>query len=337
MSDTVSKPASSSTPTVTAMAQQLPPRTPPDAVVTQGKGAFVCSVAPEALADIRQRAGRLIWKAGETAYAHFPIDRKDLYRKMIGGMLTERNICQTLVPPKISEKDHNDIREQYKSERLSSEAGAGVGMVGVRLPLKASCPESYDWENSPVYAGAESCEDVTEEFAGRGIPTALYSTALPAADAIAFLSAPATAPFYTRYANEGPVPCTCDSGGNAFFHAISVWGTLSAEFAMRTFRGESWSAWSLASECTTPDGKAHHPTDIMFDFGVRIFVPIEVDIDGERATRTLVLAQVAATSEGFLAKLIPSQIPLERFFGGEYAKKVLTEARARNWKIEKKK
>ena len=106
---------------------------------------------------------------------------------------------------------------------------------------------------------------------------------------------------------------------------------------MRTFRGEHWSAWTLVDSCTTADGVAHHPDDLMFDFGIRVFVPIEAEIDGRRVERTLVIGQVAATSESLLAKLVPQQISLERFFGGEYAKKILLEAKARGWKIEQTK
>ena len=324
MSDNASRPAASSA-------------VPPDAVVTQTGGTFACSVTDEALLRIRQRAAKPVSRASASAYAEFPIDQANLTRKILGGLLTERNICRTLVSPKISEQDHNSLRARYNAERLSAENGAALGIIGTRLPLEARCQQSYDWKASPVYAGADSCEDVTEEFEGGGIPTVLYSTELPAAEAVEFLSAPATAPFYTRYANDGPLPCACSAGGNTFFHVIRVWGTISAEFAMRTFRGEHWSAWTLVDSCTTADGVAHHPDDLMFDFGIRVFVPIEAEIDGRRVERTLVIGQVAATSESVLAKLVPQQISLERFFGGEYAKKILLEAKARGWKIEKTK
>ena len=54
-------------------------------------------------------------------------------------------------------------------------------------------------------------------------------------------------------------------------------------------------------------------------------------------TEALVVAQVGASSESMLTGLVPQLIPLERFFGGEYAKKVLTEALARGWEITNKK
>jgi len=308
----------------------------PDAVVKGTGDSFSCSIDDEALSSLRQRAARLIWKAGEKAYGHFPIDRVKLYQDILGRVITEKNVCRTLVEPRITEADHNELRKRYMSNRLSKKNGAALGLVGTSIPLKAQCTEEYDWRNSPYFAEADSCKDVTEEFTGHGIPTAIYSTDLSATEASVFLMAPDTSPLYTRYAGEGPTACTWDPVGGAFFHRIHVWGTINAEFAMKTSGGPGWSAWTLVNKCTTPDGKTHSSTDLMFDVGIRIFVQMEVEIDGQRAEKTLVLSQVAAASEGVLAKLVPKKIPLERFFGGEYAKKLLMESKARGWRIEKK-
>lgn len=319
-------------PAPSARQEVIPP--PADAVVKNEGGKFSCSVDDEALASIRLRAGKLIWRAGEKAYSDFPIDRGRLYRYLVGGIVTEENICTTLRPSNATEKNHNELRKGYMSDRLGQKAAADAGLVGTATPFEISCQEGYGWEKSPYYSGADSCEDVTEEFGGRGLPTAMYSTDLPASQAVSFMSNPDTSPFYTRYADEGPVKCASSSVEGAFFHKIHVWGTLSAEFAMRTYSGEGWSAWVLSNECTTPDGTVHKPSDIMFDFGIRIFLSLDVEVDGKRIEKTLVLSQVAATSEGLLAKLVPSHIPLERFYAGEKAKGVLMDAKARGFKIE---
>ena len=309
--------------------------TPPDAVVNNAGGKFACSIDDEALLSVRQRAGKLIWKAGEKAYGDFPIDRLKLYQNLIGGALTSDNICKTLVEPSFTEADHNAVRRRYMSDRLNEKSAAKLGLVATLTPITVKCQDAYDWKGSPYFADADSCDDVAEEFGTQGIATALYSTGLSSDVAASFLSNPSTSPFYTRYANSGPVPCASDPVGGAFYHTIHVWGTISAEFAMLTYAGPGWSAWTLIDECTTHDGKSHSPVDLMFDVGIRVFVPMDVEIDGKMTKKTLVVSQVAAASEGVLAKLVPARVPLERVYGGEYAKKVLLEAKARGWKIEK--
>ncbi|HPM41123.1 MAG TPA: hypothetical protein PLY45_01640, partial [bacterium] len=53
-----------------ASQEVIPP--PADAIVRNEGGKFSCQVDGEALASIRLRAGKLIWRAGEKAYSYFP-------------------------------------------------------------------------------------------------------------------------------------------------------------------------------------------------------------------------------------------------------------------------
>lgn len=301
-----------------------------------------CSIADEDLNNIRKTASKLVGQSVAHGFGEFPIDRAS-YAKGALGFFTRENICGILTADSgATPENHNELRRQYRAERMTEEKALEKGVVARQIPLRKACPASYDWSQSPVYNGVDDCEDVLDEIDGYGMPTVMYAVDGDFDRAQKYLDKLITAPLYTKYYDEGrPVACVSgsDGAGRRFqdsYHSIAVAAT-SAEFALRTFWGRGWTAWTLRPSCETAAGNTLAADDLMFDFGARIFVPIEVENNGASSRHTLVMTASAAAANGGLSSLIPEcilqHVGYKRFIGGEYAKKVLLDAFGRGWKI----
>lgn len=275
-------------------------------------------------------------RAGERGYGHFPLDRHLLARRTVGTLFTRPNICGVLTTrPRATAQDHNDLRNTFKADTVTPREAQRRGVKAVRIPIAKRCPANYGWANSPEYRDVKTCADVTAKFGTKGIPTAMYAVQLPADEAMGFLNQPSQAPLYTRYANSGPIPCGAGRGYRDSYHQIhACWICPDIKFVMRAFEGKGWSAWTLGRSCTTPEsGTTNPPSNLIFDNGVRVFVPVGVGADGRREAWTIVVSQVAAASTSMFAFLVSEDRSFQRFVGGEVAKRLLLEARRQGWTI----
>jgi hypothetical protein len=298
----------------------------PDVTVDGGR----CSADVNRL---RPRAEALLRNALQSDYRHFPVDRHDLIAKVLNALLTREAICAALTTPSgATSENHNDLRRVHQAGSVTEWEARRRGVISARVPLKSACPVSYDWYGSPLFIGAARCRDVTSKIDGERMPAMLYAVAEPAASAQAQLVTHAAAPFTNRYANGGPIPC----GGGDAFHALRVGRFLpNLQYVARLFAGTGWSAWTLRRSCSDERRQPAKASDLMFLFGMRIFVPVTVSIQGRRAEHTLVLSTSAAGPASKLATLVPKELPYRRLLSTHCAAKIYLEAKQNGWSIRR--
>lgn len=283
---------------------------------------------------LRTKADALLDKAIGKGFAPFPIEG-DAYRaSLVRTFFTEGAICTAFTHGTgATPENHNARRNHFKESAMSEAEAAEGGLVARRLPVRFSCPNNYDWRSSPVYNGVDSCDDVTSKI-GPGVPTAIYALPMPPEHARHYLTHPSAPALYSRYANKGPVMCDGHTKEvSDSFHSLYVsplWSDL--HFIMRIWDAEDFSAWNMRRSCSI-NGKNYAYDDLIFNFGMRVYLPVTVDIDGEARTMSLIVSGVAAASNSWVAGLLPADLPYERWVGGEFAKKILVESWANEWDV----
>ncbi|MBN1282654.1 MAG: hypothetical protein JXA24_02630 [Proteobacteria bacterium] len=300
-----------------------------------------CSIAEGDLKAIRRDASRAIARGIALGFGEFPIDRASYGRGAL-GLFKERHLCSVITADSgATSANHNALRKRYRAEALTEAEAQRRGVVARQIPVRRSCPPDFDWCESMAYNDVTDCREVLEEIDGFGMPTVLYAVDGDAAEAQGYVNDLSTAPLYTKYSNAGPRACASgrDEAGRRYtesYHSLAVLFT-SVRFAMRIFSGRGWTAWTLRRSCDGPNGRTLAADDLMFNFGMRVFVPVEVDDGGDVSRRALVMTASAAAANGGLASLVPGPLlrktGYERFVGAEYAKKILLDSFARGWEI----
>jgi len=309
-----------------------------DVTITHDNGSGpICTIGDDQLAAIKKRIRKFLTKGIENGFGDFPINRKNLLSKISASMLNQDSICNALTANSgATSENHNDLRNKYKGSGLSQKDALGKGVTAKRVELEFVCPENYDWANSPVYNNIDECEDAIDAVGKGGAPAGMYAAMMHPDEVQEYLDALSTAPLYTRYAENGkPVECSSGAKFQDAFHKIFILAGLpTLEYAMRTLHGSGWSAWQFRRSCAGVDGTDYEADDLLFNFGMRVMIPVNVEIDGQREVRTIIISSIAAAGASALAKLVPSWLPYQRFIGAEYAKKILLEAKSQGWEIE---
>ncbi len=299
------------------------------------KGAQ-CNIEPAQLTALKKKAATLLWYASEKSFSQFPIDRQKLIRSMISRFLKTETICAVLTNVSGATKnDHNNLREGFKQATLSPEDAIMRGLATAMIPLNPICPRDYDWVGSEVYNGISNCEEVVDLInRDRQTPAVMYSANMKADDVDKYLNDPSNTPLHIRYAKDGLKLCKGGEGFTDSFNVLNVsrfWSDL--ELPMRTFHGKNWSAWTLLKGCEDDSGRRYEAGDLTLDFGMRVFVPVNVETEGRVEERTIVLGVIAAASSHPLAKWLPASLASRRWFAGELAKKLFLEAKEKDWKV----
>jgi hypothetical protein len=311
-----------------------PPEVPEAAseVVVRGTGTDAkCDIDPAVRAKVRKLVSTGIGRG----YRNFPIDRKALEASIADEMLSDDNICHAIrTGTGATEATHEALREEYMGEEVEPKDAFKKGAISRRLELKAVCPDAFDWKGSPNYCGVSKCSDVTGKFTN-GLPVAMYGVFMPAASAHAFIDSRRGGALYSKYDNDGPEECISPHASprdEVAYHALALGSGYVLDFIMRSMRGDGWSAWEMLKSCTRDDGSENEQDDLKFDFGFRVFVPLDVEVAGERRQFTLIVESVAAASNNFFAPLVTNENKAyRRYLGGVLAKKVLFEAWAKGW------
>lgn len=273
-------------------------------------------------------------------FSAFPIKKGAFKNNIVSTLVTEEDICNALLSePDVDDENHNKVRNKLKSKRVSPEDAWEMGVSADRIQVKKSCPSGYDWENSPLYSGAESCDEVWEEINGYGVPALLYAVDMKSAAARKYIDKISTASLYSEYSkNEKPVKCgegkvVINDKEKSYIDTFNDFPIV--DFIIRSYWGKRWSAWNHQKSC---DG--YEVEKLMFNFGMRVFVPITVDEgDGNGPVeKTIVISSIAAAPNMAMADLfgwiVPEDLPYERFIGGETAKKILMDAKGKGWEIK---
>ncbi len=301
--------------------------------ITNSGGGARCEISN--LNDLRDYAKKLLSKAVNKGYAHFPINRTALVSGIINKFLNKDAVCSTLINSSfINESNYNKLRQKFKGKSAPPDKARKLGVIAKRLKLEQRCPDDYNWPSSPYYVKADSCGDVLDVIDGRDLPVVMYSARMKNTTAAAKLSDISISTFYMKYANGGPVVCEKNEDHIDTYHKISVINGLNIEYVMRAYNHEDWSAWTLLKSCKSQDGKVYNPTDLMFNFGARVFIPINVVEEGVFSERVIIISTIAAASTNPFAELVPDSIAFHRFIGGELIKKIILTAMSNAWPIE---
>ena len=305
-------------------------------------GSHSCYISDQQLESIRERARKILKEGIDRGYKNLPIGRHYFLERTVYKIFTKDNICTALTAPiKITEKNHNELREDLINEALDPEEARELGMIAARIKLsKTKCPPGFSQSISRFYNGLEDCDDVLDEIedinddGGAGI--VMHAVKMDHKQAQDLIADPMTALCYNKYANDGPVVCSNGKSGTVTYHSLDVSAVYTADFVMRATGGDGSLAWTLLKSCQGKDGTVYEADDLKFNFGYRIFQPIEVDADGKRSTWTLTMSSFTGASNSWLAGLaaLTPQLPYHRYIGSEYVRRLLLIAESNSWEIK---
>ena len=304
-------------------------------------GSHSCYISDQQLESIRERARKILKEGIDRGYKNLPIGRHYFLERTVYKMFTKANICTALtVPIKVTEKNHNELRDDSINEALDPEEARELGMIAARIKLnKTRCPVGFGQSISQFYNGLENCDDVLDEIdeinddGGAGV--VMHAVKIDPKQAQDLIADPMTALCYNKYANDGPVVCSNGKSGTVTFHSLDVSAVYTADFVMRSTQGAGSLTWTLLKSCQAKDGTKYEADDLKFNFGYRIFQPIEVDADGKRSKWTLTMSSFTGASNSWLSGLaaLTPQLPYHRYIGSEYVRKLLLIAEANCWEI----
>lgn len=300
-----------------------------DLIVIREKGACTAMASSRWLGAARGHIAAGV----RTAYANLPIDHEALSADVGDALLSEEAICAaTTRASGATRGNHAELRERYQSSALSQEEAHARGIAARLFSPRTRCDAKSDWSRIPGYIGVSGCDEVASKLQSMGIPFTLFALEIDLASAQAYLQSPAVAPFFMRYTNSGPVSCGGDDGYRDAYHSLyvsPVWSALT--YVERSRWSEGLSSCSLLPGCTGGNGERYESNDLLFGFGLRLYLQAEVEIDGERKRLTLIMGSTAAASGSWLAGLLPKKLPYERFLGSEVVKKIILESAANGW------
>lgn len=299
-----------------------------DVTITRTDEGTQCAVND--LEGLRARAKKLLSKTINKGYEHFPINRSKFINKTVKYFINEDAICSALVHQnQINEGNYDDLREKYMGKGMSPKKAKSWGMVAKRLGLEKVCPENYNWSESKFYNKVDSCQDVLDSIDGKGLPTVMYSVEMRNTDAAASVSNISIAPSYTKYANGGPVVCSQNGNYVEAYHLISVINGLNIAYIMRGWDYADYSAWAVVNPGKSACGNQEKVADdLMYNFGGRSFIAMEVLEDGVAHDYSLIVTSVAAASSNPLSAIVPDNTAYHGFIGREFAKYALITGKA---------
>lgn len=313
------------------MVEATPPaaRSETDVVIIRENGACTAMARDSWVSAARER----IATAVRTAYAELPVNHDALSAEAGDVLLSEESICATMTRPSgATRENHAELRERHTGSALSQEEARARGIAARLFSPRTLCAPGRDWSKAPGFIGVTSCDQVASKVARMGIPITLFAVDIDMTSAQRYLESPEVIPFLMRYTNEGPIPCGGNAGYRDSFHSLYVspiWSALT--FVERAYSTPGFSHCSLLPSCTATGGESYRANDLLFGFGMRVYLQAEVEIDGERKSKTLIAGSTAAASESWLAGLLPKDLPYERYLGSELVKKIVLEAAANGW------
>ena len=308
---------------------------------TRKDGSHSCHISDQQLESIRERARKILKGGIDRGYKNLPIGRHYFLEKTVYRMLTKDNICAALTTPiKVKEKNHNKLRDDSINEALDPHEARDLGIIAARIKLnKTRCPDGFSRSISQFYNGLDDCNDVLDEIdelnGDGGAPVVMHAVKMDSKQAQDLIADPLTALCYNKYANDGLVVCSNGKGGSVTFHNLKVSPLYTADFVMRATHRAGSSAWTLLKSCRAKDGTIYEADDLKFNFGYRIFEPIEVDTDGKRSAWTITISSFAGASNSWLSGLVAlsPQLPYHHYIGSEYVRRLLLIAEANCWEI----
>lgn len=309
----------------------------PQIVLTDGEDGITCTIDDEGFAEIRDRARALLSSGIAKGFDNFPIDKGQLSHDLVSTFLSRDNICHVFTTESgATEKNHNSLRNKYKSDKLEPKKAFARGMIAKRFKLENKCPADFDWKSAPNFNDVDSCEDIFKEIK-IGMPVVMYGARISQDEVEDVLGPLSSSVYYSHYDNSGPVECSSNHakhGDIVAYQSLDVSSFYVLDFIIKIMNGDGWSSWNLLKSCTTSGGKKLKYDDLKFDNGTRVYIPVEVTVNGEAQSYTLIMGGIAAASNENLSGIIPADTAYYRYIGGEFAKKLMLKAKEKDWKIE---
>ncbi len=291
-----------------------------------------CSITPAQFDAAKSAALALIQRAEAAAYTDFPIDREAMANTIVDEFVTANSICQAIVAQVNpgSEGEINKLQHRLRSEGLSpSEAGI-FGVIFKQLPHQHQCRGDIDPSTSPAYLGVKTCADVEKKLGSDGIITAMVAiTDLAAERAREINTTPRLAPQYTEYPDKSWPHIQLINGSESIVcHQVEPSPWVYVNYAIHSFFSGSWVAWRMEQFCN--EGGEPVQSELLFNFGFRVFFPVQAMVDGKPVNRTMSIAQGPYKSGNLFAGTARAKrTMLRRFLGKELALRLTIENNGR--------
>lgn len=313
-----------------------------------------CKVDTKRYEKIYEKANNAILRSlTKTPNKYLPVDKKDLALKISDSLFypdgknkTEekfKNICSA-VTKKLSTKAALKVYlKAAKDGLLDTKAAEHEGFFMANVQAKAQCLESWK-DGLYYYTGSPKCKDITNISNDYEIPVAMYLSHLNYENALNLLYDPKDKyHFINGYEVPGlklngesvmaPISCTGPKGEKATYNFPYESDLWDLRFVIGTgslkSKGHETSYWYLLPECTR-DGTTLKEDKLLFSFGSRIFIGIDVNLNGQREERALVISYMASTTDmgGIIRSKFMDKAPAG-FFNGERAKQIFLHLRTK--------
>lgn len=271
-------------------------------------------------------AQKQLGEALATGFSQFPIDHGTFNNHTLGA-LTPKSICTVLA----SAYNSTPLNPLDLPSSITAEEALEHGIITALIPMQQKCPESYDWQNSLAYTGVKTCADVTAKIGDNKAPFSMYAIKGANPETImAYFAMPSTAPLYSPYKR---VPISCGLGEENGMRFQDSYRTIEVlpfvwdiNFILHTITGPDFEAWMLRPSCKASDGTLLEADDIMFAFGIRYFLRVNVNADGKPTIFTVIIDSAVAASNSSFASWVPTSVAQKRFFASSLKAKVVLES-----------
>lgn len=279
------------------------------------------------------KKGALAWKMVHGLFS--PTGRPEEICRAIASKLPSKNeLWSSLERARKGPPENGNERERF-FKFLKNAGENGFFMAGTAPSYK--CPDDdIEWEKGKYYySGAPSCEDVKdilEKYKDIPIPATMSVVHMPYMEDIGHLLSPgALEVFFNKNEYDGrvtPFRCTgkvpiygkktVDGGKKLSIKGYKDVGAIynfpfdSRLWALRFIIGTgtlyykspaaALSYWHQVPSCKLRDKKGekikeYRESKLLFNFGARIFLNLEINVDGRPESRALMLSFTASTTE----------------------------------------
>lgn len=193
-----------------------------------------------------------------------------------------------------------------------------------------TCPDEIEWEKGKYYySGSPSCENVKnilEKYKDSPIPVTMSVIHAPYLETMRQLLAPGALRilFNTNEYKERPTPFYCTGKVPAYEEKMeggkrkleikgykdvraiynypfnSTWWALRHIIGIKELYYRTPAAgiayWHQVPSCKS-GGKTYEEDKLLFNFGMRIYLKLDIEVDGRPENRTLLISTIASTTE----------------------------------------
>lgn len=303
----------------------------------------VCTTNWGAYAELREKLSTVLKSSMQASLSELSVDTNAMSRDMMdklipsreaGGERRSEEMCRALLNGNRVQRSGvtADSREEDSGfdPQRAREKGFFSASSRVKLTGCNREPDQY------YFNGDHDCRKISGIIKGKALPGAMYLLPYDHNKALNALEDNDNQHIFSKEFEVpdidgaiAPIRCTGPRGENAIysFPYESTFWDLRYIVGSKTVRdnGESpfsFVRWFQLPHCIADrhDGQKLSETKLLFDFGSRIFVPLEVEVDGAHVAESLVLSYIAAFPENSVVRSLFMEKAPGHFFTGEMDK-----------------